>query len=281
MRVEDLDGPRVKAEASREAIDILAWLGIDFDGEPLVQSNDLEPYRNAMRQLSTQRLIYACDLTRTQIEAAASAPHTGEHELRYPPEMRPTLSDGNIDPMQQDFETETRNYRLIVPDEEFVIHDHIAGRVTLNPFNEIGDFVVWTKRGVPAYQLAVVVDDARQGVTDVVRGDDLLPSAARQMLLYRAMGFDPPRWWHLPLVLGTDGRRLAKRHGDTRLSGYRNAGVAAERVLALLARWSGVDMRPRETELSARDFRDRFDVNRLSRLPVVFTEEDHRWLLRK
>lgn len=281
MRVEDLDGPRIKTDASREAIDILEWLGIDFDGEPIVQSHDLEPYRNAMRRLAAMRLIYACDLTRTQIEAAASAPHAGEHELRCPPEMRPTLADGSIDPKHQDFDAETRNYRLIVPDEEIVVHDHIAGRVMLHPFNEVGDFVVWTKRGVPAYQLAVVVDDARQGVTDVVRGNDLLPSAARQLLLYRAMGFDPPRWWHLPLVLGHDGRRLAKRHGDTRLTAYRDAGVPAERIIALLARWSGLAMRPDETELSASDFRDRFDVSRLSRSPIVFAEEDHQWLLQE
>src|SRR5438093_46161 len=92
-----------------------------------------------------------------------------------------------------------------------------------------GDFVVWKSTGTPAYQLAVVVDDAAQGVTEVIRGDDLVPSTPRQLLLYRALGLTPPRFIHVPLVVGPDGRRLAKRHGDTRLQTLRDAGVTAER----------------------------------------------------
>src|SRR5439155_6620624 len=100
-----------------------------------------------------------------------------------------------------------------------------------------GDFVVWKSDGTPAYQLAVVVDDADMGVTEVVRGDDLIPSTPRQLLLYRALGWEPPRFVHVPLVVGEDGRRLAKRHGDTRLSALRDAGVTAESLVGLLA-WS-------------------------------------------
>ena len=121
--------------------------------------------------------------------------------------------------------------------EAIALTDEIAGPLLHRPFDEVGDFVVWTKRGVPAYQLAVVVDDARQHVSDVVRGDDLLPSAGRQTLLYRALDHTSPRWWHVPLVLGEDGRRLAKRHGDTRLATYRDAGVPPERIVGLLAGW--------------------------------------------
>jgi glutamyl-tRNA synthetase len=100
-----------------------------------------------------------------------------------------------------------------------------------------GDFVVWKSAGTPAYQLAVVVDDAAQGVTEVIRGDDLVPSTPRQLLLYEALGLTPPRFVHVPLVVGRDGRRLAKRHGDTRLAALREAGVRAESLLGLLA-WS-------------------------------------------
>ncbi|MCA9297128.1 MAG: hypothetical protein KC983_11440, partial [Phycisphaerales bacterium] len=138
------------------------------------------------------------------------------------------------------------------------------------------------KRGTPAYQLAVVVDDIRQHVTDVVRGDDLLPSAARQTLLYRALGHTPPNWWHLPLVYGTDGLRLAKRHGDTRLTTYRAQGVRPERVIGLIARWSGIDTGPADEthNMTADEFAEAFDLDRLPRTRVTFTEEDDAWLHR-
>src|SRR6185503_5771808 len=117
----------------------------------------------------------------------------------------------------------------------------------------VGDFIVWTKRGVPAYQLAVVVDDHRQGVTQVVRGADLLDSAARQLLIYRALGSSPePAYTHLPLVIGPDGKRLAKRHGDSRLEEYRARGVPAAKVIGLLAFWCG--LLPRRAPLSTKDF---------------------------
>lgn len=276
MRVEDLDGPRNKPDAAQQALDTLTWLGLDYDGGILLQSTDLEPYRAAMRDLAAQRLAYSCDLTRSEIEAAASAPHappgTGPgSEVRYPAHLRPS------DTSRFTFEREDTNYRFVVHNEPVIIEDHVAGVCEQNPHDDIGDFVIWTRRGQPAYQLAVVVDDARQGVTDVVRGNDLLSSASRQSLLYRALGLREPRWWHLPLVLGEDGRRLAKRHGDTRIDTYRAAGISRQRIIGLLAAWSGVqdDLR----EMSAENFREGFDLTRLSRDPVVFTEEHHRWLL--
>jgi glutamyl-tRNA synthetase len=271
MRIEDLDGPRIRHDAARQALDDLTWLGIDYDGSILHQSSDLHPYRDTMRALAERSLVSSCDLTRTQIAAAASAPHANEHELCYPSQLRPR------DAARFRFNREDSNYRLMVNDEHVEICDLFLGPSVHHPFGEVGDFVIWTRRGAPAYQLAVVVDDARQGVTDVVRGDDLLPSAARQTLLYRALGREPPRWWHLPLVVGPDGRRLAKRHGDTRLATYRDAGVAPRRIIGLLAFWCGLDQRP--VEMTAEDFRRNFDVNTLPRSPAVFTERDHQWLL--
>jgi glutamyl-tRNA synthetase len=166
---------------------------------------------------------------------------------------------------------------MMVEPEEILIDDGFAGTSRHDPQGEVGDFVVWTKRGAPAYQLAVVVDDSRQGVTDVVRGDDLLPSAARQRLLYRALGVESPRWWHLPLVLGSDGRRLAKRHGDTRIASYRRDGVSPERIIALIAEWCGLGRRA--DSMSSDLFRAMIDLKRLPRAPVTFTQEDHEWLL--
>jgi glutamyl-tRNA synthetase len=272
MRIEDLDGPRVKADAAAATLDLLAWLGIDHDGPAVVQSHDLSPYERAMSDLADRSLVYACDLTRRQIEQAAAAPHAGEHELCCPASLRPE------DPGRFRFDARDTNYRLVVPDREIVIEDRFAGRTVHRPAHEVGDFVVWTRRGVPAYQLAVVVDDARHGVTDVVRGDDLLPSAARQQLIYEALGAVPPRWWHVPLVLGEDGRRLAKRHGDTRLATYREAGVPAARIIGLIADWCGATTGRRQ--MTAAEFRDEVDLlSCLPRDPVTFTDADHRWLM--
>ena len=171
-------------------------------------------------------------------------------------------------------------WRIIVPDEEVSFTDQIHGPQSVNVQQQVGDFIVASKAGRPAYQLAVVVDDARQGVTDVVRGDDLLGSTGRQILLHRALGLTPPpTYWHLPLVLGGDGHRLAKRHGDTRLAWYREQGAPAERVVGLIANWSGVSAERRP--MTAAAFAERFVVATLPHSPVTFTEEDHAWLLGK
>lgn len=276
LRIEDLDTSRVRAGAADEAIELLRWLGIDWDEGPITQSHDLEPYCNAMRQLVERGCAYACDLTRKQIEHAASAPHADQGEIRFPPELRPAKSAA----ASWRFDRLDTNYRMVVQDRRIEIDDRIAGSTTHDPFNECGDFIIWTKLGMPAYQLAVVVDDARQGVTQVVRGDDLLPSAARQMLLYRALGLTPPNWWHLPLVLGDDGRRLAKRQGDGHLQSFRRAGVPVERVIGLLAAWCGVT-RPYELrEMSSADFQRRFELDMLPREAIRFSREDHTWLTR-
>jgi glutamyl-tRNA synthetase len=276
LRIEDLDITRVRPGAAEEALDLLRWLGIDWDENPFTQSHDLEPYRAAMHTLARQNLVYASALTRKQVEHAASAPHAGESETRFPADLRPDMRN---DPDTFRFERMDTNYRFIVAEGHVEVADEFAGHHMFEPARECGDFIVWTRQGVPAYQLAVVVDDTRQGVTDVVRGDDLLPSAARQTLIYRALGTRSPRWWHLPLVLGDDGRRLAKRHGGgTHLQAFRQAGTSPERVVGLLAAWCGVADRSTPTPMSAHDFRQRFDIDMLPRSPVHFTTDDLTWL---
>jgi glutamyl-tRNA synthetase len=173
---------------------------------------------------------------------------------------------------------ESPAYRVTAPPHPISFTDEFAGPQTFDIDREVGDFVVATKAGLPAYQLAVVVDDARQGVTGIVRGDDLLSSAARQLWLYELLGLTPlPHYYHLPLVLGPDGRRLAKRHGDTRLATYRERGVTAERIIGLLAAWSGAAAAPRP--MSAREFAASFSIDRLPHPPVTFTPGDHAWLI--
>lgn len=278
LRIEDLDGPRVKPGAIETTIDILAWLGIDWDAGPLIQSSDLEPYRAAMRTLAAEGLVYPSTLSRTEIEeqaaaAACSAPQEGAHESRFPASMRPPLAS-------LPFDREDVNWRFAVPPGEVAFTDCFAGPQRHDPSASVGDFLVWTKRSQPSYQLAVVVDDHRQGVTEIVRGDDLLDSAARQLLLYRCLGLSPePRYTHLPLVRGPDGKRLAKRHGDTKIETYRAAGVPAERILGLIAAWSGVLDRRSPRPMGAKEFIDRFDLATMPPEPVIFTPDDHAWLL--
>lgn len=276
FRIEDLDGPRVKPGADTAAIDDLRWLGLDWDEGPIYQRCDLSPYEHALQLLRSKQLAYPCACTRKDIESAQSAPNLGDHDMRYPGTCRSAhrlASAATNEPLA---------WRVQIPDGEVEFVDQIAGAQRFNVQQQVGDFVIATKAGLPAYQLAVVVDDARQGVTDIVRGDDLLASTARQIWLYRMLelvsaSHPLPRYWHLPLVLGADGRRLAKRHGDTRVAHYRALGVAPERLIGLIAKWSGAcDER---AAMSARQFAARFKVDSLPREPVTFTPEDHAWLL--
>ncbi|HYE62671.1 MAG TPA: glutamate--tRNA ligase family protein [Phycisphaerales bacterium] len=274
LRVEDLDTPRIKPGVIDLTIDLLRWLGIDWDAGPLIQSADLAPYHAAMHTLAREGLIYPSDLTRREIETAASAPQEGSHELVFPASLRPATRP-------RLFTDDASSWRFVTPELNVTYQDSFAGPQSFDPSRTIGDFVVWTRRepdkpGQPSYQLAVVVDDARQGITHIIRGDDLLESAARQLLLYRALGLAPePTYTHLPLVKGPDGRRLAKRHGDTRLDTYRARGVTPERVVGLIASWCGLPLK----ETTAAEFRDRLDLRTIPREPVTFLPEHEAWLL--
>lgn len=270
LRIEDLDTPRVKPNALVDTIDILAWLGMDWDSGPVIQSHDLTPYRKAMQTLASKGLAYPCALSRSEIEAAASAPQEGTQEVRFPPELRPALQ-----PVP--FDLEDTNWRFACPEQVVRFTDGVRGPAEVDPHAEVGDFVIWTRRGQPSYQLAVVVDDHRQGVTHIVRGDDLLGSAGRQILLYQALELGAlPKYLHLPLVRGQDGRRLAKRHGDTRLTTYREQGIAPERVIGLLAFWCGIS--PNRQPMTPDEFRERLRTDTISPHDIVFTQEDERWL---
>lgn len=268
LRIEDLDGPRIKPETITETIELLRWLGLDWDGETLVQSSNLDVYATALRHLLANNHIYHCNLTRKEIDSAAAAPHEGEVDDTT--NTRPSdVAAHNA--AQEDNAT---NWRFIVPTTAPAIIDQFSDTQPRPPKQ---DPVIWTRRNAPAYQLAVVVDDARQGVTDVVRGNDLLPSAVIQEAIHKALGQTPPTWWHLPLVRGEDGRRLAKRHGDSRLSHWARHGVSPERIIGLLAFWNGTIEEPHP--MQANEFMTQFDINTLPKEDITYTKDHESWLL--
>jgi glutamyl-tRNA synthetase len=268
LRIEDLDGPRIKEQADRLAMEDLAWLGIDWDEGPIHQSTRSKHYDAAVDRLLASNQAYPCICTRREITLAASAPHAEDGASVYPGTCHRRFVSMD---QARDFAGREPAIRFHLTEGELDWEDGFQGRRHTNPAKELGDFIVRKADGTAAYQLAVVVDDAEMGVTHVVRGDDLLDSTPRQVALYRALGLEPsvPQYLHLPLILGPDGRRLAKRHGDTRLAAYRNAGVSPARILQSLARWSGID-HPEKIQC-AMDFAQAFRLDRCPREPIRFS----------
>lgn len=285
LRIDDLDGPRIKQQADQAAMEDLAWLGIDWDQGPVYQSDHREIHHQAIERLIKGGWVYPCTCSRKDIELAASAPHATDGATIYPETCRPKNAQPiiTVQPSAQTPDQPINSgaaLRFMTQDQPLVVEDHFAAGKVYIPRRQLGDFVVRKNDLLPSYQLATVVDDQQMGITQVVRGDDLLDSTPRQILLYQALGWEKsiPQYYHLPLVVGTDGRRLAKRHGDTRLSSYRQSGVGAGRVLELLVRWCGLRLdRPPGC---AADLLEQFDLTKLPTEPVVFTESDEAWLRR-
>lgn len=271
LRIDDLDGPRIKRGADRAAIDDLAWLGIDWDDGPVYQSTCAAAHDAAVERLIATGHAYPCICTRAEVERAASAPHADDGSAVYGGTCRgrfATVADARA--ANNGLEPAIR-FR-VDDDRLFQWTDGFAGPQSIR-LGTLGDFVIRKSDGTAAYQLATVVDDAAAGVTDVVRGDDLLDSTPRQLLLYETLALQPtPTYVHLPLVLGSDGRRLAKRHGDTRLASYRDAGVSADSILALLAGWIGIRVDPGQL-VSAASLVERFDLAKMPREAIRFVDD--------
>ncbi len=265
LRIEDIDSPRVKLWATQQAIDDLRWLGLDWDEGPdvdgghgpYVQTERRQLYDAALQRLIQADQVYPCTCTRTDIDAAASAPHETIDGPIYPGTCA-NWRYGHELPLEG-----TYCWRFRTRDCNVAIHDRLCGVKAMNVPKQLGDFPVTRKNLQAAYQLAVVVDDETMGITEVVRGDDLFPSAFRQVALINALGYKSPEYVHVPLVVGADGRRLAKRHGDTRLSQYREQGVKPEQIIGWAAHSAGLtaDERPVPAYSLVTDF----DWGRVSR----------------
>jgi glutamyl-tRNA synthetase len=266
LRIEDIDSPRIKPGAADQALQDLRWLGLDWDGQPIVQTERMSLHQSALDELRRAELVYPCTCSRSDVERAASAPHAEHAGPVYPGTCAwRTAADA------ESLQGRPYCWRFRLPERAPVFHDVVRGKVALDLHEDEGDFVVWKSANAPAYQLAVVVDDAASGVTEVVRGDDLIPSTPRQILLYQALDLPAPRFAHVPLVVGPDGRRLAKRHGDTRLAALRDEGLEAESLLGLLAwscGWIGELRR-----VSAKQLIPLFRWGSIPREPFVLTPE--------
>jgi glutamyl-tRNA synthetase len=252
LRIEDLDTPRVKGGAIEAIEEDLRWIGLDWDGPVEVQSRRRAYYANVFERLKDR--LYPCGCTRADLAKIASAPHEGDAEPRYPGTCRNRVPENVV------------AWRLKVPEGVVAFDDRLSGRHEIDVAATVGDFVAAKSPEQPAYQLAVVADDIDQGVTEVVRGDDLIPSTARQIHVYRALGAPLPAYGHVPLVVGPDGKRLAKRHGESRIAALRRAGLSSERVVAALARWSGLPPKGRPADLIPH-----WDWARLSKSRVSLT----------
>ncbi len=271
LRLEDLDRQRSRPEWTDLCLRDLEWLGLDWDGAVLHQSADLEPYREALARLEADGRVYPCVCSRRDIQAAVSAPHT--QDARYPG----TCAGRFASPAAAQAATGAApGLRFRTPPGPVELEDRFQGRFTTDVAEEVGDFLLARRDGVTAYQLAVVVDDERQGVTEVVRGSDLLSSTPRQWLLQEALGFPHPTWIHVPLVQGDDGERLAKRRDDLSLVSLREAGVDPRAIVQWVATTCGMVAPDLGTPV---DFLPQFDLERLSREPVRFGAVERNRLL--
>jgi glutamyl-tRNA synthetase len=291
MRMEDLDAARAKPESVKQAYDDLHWLGMDWDEGPFsgrptgdaggcaeyVQSNRRPLYATTLELLAKIGAIYPCVCTRADIAeavaASVAAPHEGDVQARYPGTCRGKYKG------VEEAQSQTGKpacWRLRVPEGVVTFDDGIVGPQSLDVAADAGDFPLTRFDGTPAYQLACVVDDAAMAIDCVIRGDDLLASTPRQILLYRAMGLLPPLFAHVPLVIGPDGKRLAKRHGESRIAQFREAGVPPEKIVGWVAWRSGQIDAPQA--MTAKDLAELFDLRKLPRERIVLNADDLAWL---
>jgi glutamyl-tRNA synthetase len=281
MRMEDLDRNRIREGLAERILGELAWLGIDWDEGPVIggpcapyeQWSRLGRYEVALAQLRQSGRAYPCFCSRRDIANAASAPQSPGDEMRYPGicrKLAPLEADERIAAGRR----HAWRFKVAVA-ERPRFEDLVHGGWGADQPEAPGDFVISRADGVPAYQLAVVVDDAEMGIDEVVRGDDLLASTARQLLLYHALGWEPPLFGHVPLLMGNDGVRLSKRHQGVTLRELRERGWSAEALVGRLARLLG--LREEADPIPAGELVEGFRLGNLKPVPGGLVVDPAAW----
>lgn len=264
VRVEDLDRSRVRPCVEEAQLADLRSLGFEWDGPVERQSARMELYEKAISRLDADGRLYPCYCTRAEIRAASSAPHGISAADRYPGTCRKLTTKERAD---HEAAGRPPALRVRAGGARLSFEDRLLGHQE----GEVDDFVVRRNEGAPAYQLAVVVDDADQGVGEIVRGSDLADSTPRQLLLARLLGLSVPRYAHVPLVLGPDGQRLAKRHGSVTLADRASLGESPREVRAWMAQTLGLAETGESPTLD--ELLDRFDPTKLPKEPTVWSPE--------
>lgn len=262
LRIEDLDPDRCRPAYAEVLKDDLRWLGLDWDREQMPQSLRTEDYARAFDRLADLGLVYPCYCTRGELHAA-SAPHAADGRFVYAGTCR------HLTPARRAEKTKAPAWRLMVPDRVYGFTDGLQGYYAENLAAQCGDFIIRRADGVYAYQLAVVLDDGEGGVTQVVRGMDLLDSTPRQLYLYELLGLPAPEFVHVPLLTAPDGRRLSKRERDLDLGALRRTHTP-QQLLGRLAYLAGVLDRPEPA--SARELAEVFDWGKVHAQPIVVRE---------
>ena len=262
LRMEDLDTLRTREEYAELLRDDLRWLGLQWDEETEAQSRRSAVYDKYFEQLREKNLLFPCYCTRSQLHNV-NAPHLSDGTYVYAGTCRNLTAD------ERAAKTRAPSWRVMVPDREIFLHDLVQGDYRENLLHDCGDFVVRRADGVYVYQLAVTVDDGESGVTEVVRGWDLLGSAPRQMYLQELFGFDHPTSAHIPMLMAPEGRRLSKRDQDLDMGALRNR-LRPEELIGVLAHAAGLtgDASP----ISAKELATVFDWSKISGKEIVVTE---------
>ena len=262
LRMEDLDTLRTSGEFARILREDLAWLGLDYDRETAPQSQRSEVYDKYFDALRGLGILYPCFCTRSQLHSV-NAPHLSDGTYVYAGTCR------NLTDAQRAAQKRLPSWRVMVPEAEYAFTDLVQGPQRENLAQSCGDFVVRRADGVYVYQLAVTVDDGEAGVTEVVRGWDLMGSAPRQMYLQDLFGFDHPEYAHVPMLMAPDGRRLSKRDQDLDLGAIRTR-MKPEQLIGILAASAG--LLPKPEPISARELATIFSWDKIEGKEITVTD---------